>query len=199
MPPALGTLRPSEQSRVGDTAKVTDSTHKLRWRYFPPTEEIPTHLTKVITAFTGAWPAIETYVASKGGTDGRVIAAEVENHFPQASGWHLENADGKVRMPVIWGENGTVLMRVEPDGLFRHPDGAITLLEIEGGGAVQNNRLMKDLFEALLIPQVDYVAVAVPQLAHGRPPFDIAVNLVSAIYARSLQIGHLKGVLLIGW
>lgn len=178
---------------------TSPSPHKLRWRYFPPTEPLPNHLRLVVDAFSSAWPWIQDYVGGKSGTDGRKVAAEVEQHFASNSGWHLEGINGKVRLPVIWGENGQVLARVEPDGVFDHGDGRVSLLEVEGGGAVQNNRLMKDLFEALLIPQVDYVAIAVPQAAHERPPYEVAVNLVAAIYARSLQSSHLKGVLLLGW
>jgi hypothetical protein len=59
----------------------------------------------------------------------------------------------------------------------------MALLEIEGGGAVQNYRLMKDVVEALLILGAHHLALAVPHRIHGRSPYDFAVSLISALYA----------------
>lgn len=88
---------------------------------------------------------------------------------------------------------------VEPDAIFARPDGYRALLEIEGGGAVQDNRLMKDVVEPLLIPGAHHLALAVPHVMHSRSPFEFAVSLVQALYARQVPQQHVDGVLIIGY
>jgi hypothetical protein len=48
----------------------------------------------------------------------------------------------------------------------------LTLLEIEGGGALTNYRGMKDIVEALLVPEVHFVGLVVPFRAHHVIPYD---------------------------
>jgi hypothetical protein len=67
---------------------------------------------------------------------------------------------------------------VQPDAIFVDDDDRLTIIEIEGGGALQNYRGMKDIVEALLLPPVDYVALVVPFKAHGNRPYDYYANLV---------------------
>jgi hypothetical protein len=66
-------------------------------------------------------------------------------------GWNVETRDSLARIPLLYGENGKPLYGVNPDAIYADDDGYRALLEIEGGGAVQNNRLMKDVVETLLI------------------------------------------------
>lgn len=80
------------------------------------------------------------------------------------------NARPVLQDPLLYGENGKPLYGVDPDAVYATVDGYRALLEIEGGGAVQNNRLMKDVVETLLIPGAHHLALAVPHDVHGRSP-----------------------------
>ena len=93
-------------------------------------------------------------------------------------GWNVETRDPLPRIPLLYGENGKPLYGVNPDAIYAGDDGYRALLEIEGGGAVQNNRLMKDVVETLLIPGAHHLALAVPHSIHGRSPYDFAMNLI---------------------
>ncbi len=88
---------------------------------------------------------------------------------------------------MLRGENGRVVSRVNFDGLHLASDGRLSILEVLGGGALQNNRLMKDLFEALIVPGVGHVAIAVPQQVHGGRPYDYTRYLTTEIFARGIQ------------
>lgn len=114
-------------------------------------------------------------------------------------GWNVETREKYERIPLLYGENGKPLYGVEPDAIFARDDGYRALLEIEGGGAVQNNRLMKDVVETLLIPGAHHLALAVPHVVHRRSPYEFAVNLVEALYARQVPQQHVNGVLVLGY
>lgn len=115
------------------------------------------------------------------------------------AGWNVETREKYPRIPLLYGENGKPLYGVEPDAIFATTDGYRALLEIEGGGAVQNNRLMKDVVETLLIPGAHHLALVVPHLVHKRSPYDFAINLIEALYARQVPQAHVDGVLVVGF
>jgi hypothetical protein len=115
------------------------------------------------------------------------------------AGWNVETREDYPKTPLLYGENGKTLYAVEPDAIHVSDGGRWALLEIEGGGALQNNRLMKDIVETLLIPQADYLALAVPHQVHGRSPYDVAINLVQAMYGRGIPQQHARGVMIIGY
>lgn len=73
-------------------------------------------------------------------------------------------------IPLLYGENGKALYAVQPDAVFAGDDGYMALLEIEGGGALANYRLMKDVVETLRIPGAHHLALAVAHRIHGRSP-----------------------------
>ena len=148
------------------------------------------------------------------GTDGRIntkfITRQLESCLPSGPagvlleggllpGWNVETRDRLPRIPLLYGENGKPLYGVSPDAIYAGGDGYRALLEIEGGGAVQNNRLMKDVVETLLIPGAHHLALAVPHSIHGRSPYDFAVNLISALYAREVPQRHVRGILVAGY
>ena len=92
------------------------------------------------------------------GADGRIntklITKKLESYLPAdpdgvrlegglLRGWNVETRDPLARVPLLYGENGKPLYGVNPDAIYAADDGYRALLEIEGGGAVQNNRLIR--------------------------------------------------------
>ncbi len=182
-----------------------DGSYELRWTYHPPTDELPASLREVVDAFQVSSPRLAQFWSARAverpapELRSNEIASWIDGALVCGGGWRTETSHGRQEVVMLRGENGRVLSRVYVDGLHTGPDGQLSVLEVEGGGVLQNNRLMKDLFEALIIPAVGYVAIAVPQQVHGGRPYDYARYLVTAIYARGIQQGHLQGVLLIGY
>jgi hypothetical protein len=152
------------------------------------------------------WPG----AATSGRIDTKLITKQLESYLPSdpagvrlegglLCGWNVETRDSVERIPLLYGEDGKSLYGVNPDAVYAGDDGYRALLEIEGGGAVQNNRLMKDVVETLLIPGAHHLALAVPHRIHGRSPYDFAVNLISALYAREVAQRHVRGILVVGY
>jgi hypothetical protein len=184
------------------------------WRYFPPTDPPPRPLQQVADAMValGGWFEDEFWVGS--GTDKgintKLITRQLESYLPSDQpkvvvaggllrGWNVETRDSMARIPLLYGENGKPLYGVNPDAIYAYDDGQIALLEIEGGGALTNYRLMKDVVETLLIPGAHHLALAVPHYVHGRSPYEFAVNLISALYAREVPQRHVRGILVVGY
>ena len=146
-----------------------------------------------------------------GRIDTKLITKQLESYLPAdpaagvliearlLRGWNVETRDPLARIPLLYGENGKALYSVNPDAIYADDDGYRALLEIEGGGAVQNNRLMKDVVETLLIPGAQHLALAVPHRIHSRSPYDFAINLISALYAREVPQRHVQGILVVGY
>jgi hypothetical protein len=184
------------------------------WRYFPPTDPLPRPLRQVADAIVDLgdwfkdafWPGAEP----PGSMDTKLITKQLESYLPSDTagvsvepgllrGWNVETRDPLARIPLLYGENGKSLYAVQPDAVFAGDDGYRALLEIEGGGALANYRLMKDVVETLLIPRAHHLALAVPHRIHGRSPYDFAVNLISALYAREVPQRHVRGILVVGY
>jgi hypothetical protein len=188
---------------------------KPAWRYFPQSDPPPSPLVEVAAAFasmsswfkTTFWPPID---ARKQDMKTTLITQQLENylkpdaHQPQVSGdllagWNVETREKYPKIPLLYGENGKLLHAVDPDAIHVSDEGRWSLLEIEGGGALTNNRAMKDLVETLLIPQADYLALAVPHQVHGRSPYDVVINLVQAMYGRGIPQQHARGIMIAGY
>lgn len=184
------------------------------WRYFPPTEMPPAPLADVAAAIVDLtqwfkddfWKRIDAGQKIETKEITKKLEAYLLPGTPPVTldnglhaGWNVETREKYARIPLLHGENGKSLYGVEPDAIFAREDGYMALLEIEGGGAVQNNRLMKDVVETLLIPGAHHLGLAVPHVVHGRSPYDFAVNLVEALYARQVPQQHVDGILLLGY
>ncbi len=113
-------------------------------------------------------------------------------------GWNVETRDPLARILLLYGENGKPLYGVNPDAIYVADDGYRALLKIEGGGAFQNNRLMKDVVETLLIPGAHHLALVVSHSIHDRWPYEFAINLISALYVREVPQRHVRGILVVG-
>lgn len=183
------------------------------WRYFPPTDPPPHPAADVAAAMLDLtewfrdefWPLTES-----ARMETKDITKKLEPYLlpgePRVqledglhAGWNVETREKYARIPLLYGENGRSLYGVEPDAIFAKEDGYRALLEIEGGGALQNNRLMKDVVETLLIPDAHHLVLAVPHVMHSRSPYDFAINLVEALYARQVPQHHVEGILIIGY
>lgn len=106
----------------------------------------------------------------------------------------------KITVPVLFGRNGKPAKSFDADAC--HESGRF-VLEVEAGRAVLNNQFLKDLFQASLMVNVDYLAIAVWKVyeageAVGRD-FDTVVTFFETLQAsRRLQL-PLKGVLVLGY
>lgn len=115
-------------------------------------------------------------------------------------GYRVEHGGSKVRVPVLYGENGLPEKTYEVDALSS--DG-LTVLEVEAGTGVANNGYLKDLFQACLLPDVQYLVVAMRQVysSSGKISNDYAKVCVAfdTLYTTTRFKLPLSGILVLGY
>jgi hypothetical protein len=168
---------------------MSDST--IRFSTFPRTEPPPAFLLQVIAIFRKHELAIGTVHLSKGLTSDEVLAilhADLVSVGFAAEGG--KRKDQKIERPVFYGENGIPTVRYEIDA-YHHTWKCG--LEIEAGRAWMGNAVYRDLIQAMVMVQVDYLLLAVPNeykyLSGGRPTssndYFNTRNLADALYGHS--------------
>jgi hypothetical protein len=81
-----------------------------------------------------------------------------------ALGFEVETSKrAKIRVPIQYGVNGEVLKSFEVDAWHRER-GAV--LEVEAGIAIDARKIYQDLFEAIAMPDVRFLCVAVQNAYH---------------------------------
>ncbi len=73
------------------------------------------------------------------------------------------------------------------------------VLEIERGRAFANYQFLKDIFEASVMVDVDYLVLAVSNLYLGSNDFEKICVWLETIYATNRIKLSLKGILLVGY
>jgi hypothetical protein len=171
----------------------------LNWAYFPRSDKPSALAQGVVNAFVAGYADI-TSAEHTLSSDG--VLALVAPHL-LALGFAVETgkkAAEKIRVPVLYGNNGRVSKAFETDA--HHVEGKF-VVEVEAGRAVVNNQFLKDLFQACMMDDVDYLAIAVRNvyLAAGlkSPDFDRVITFFDTMYASNRMRLPLRGILVIGY
>jgi hypothetical protein len=122
-------------------------------------------------------------------------------HFNVESG---KAADEQINVPVLFSENDQIEKSFAADALSE--DHKI-VIEVEAGRAVRNNQYLKDIFQASMMYEVEYLVIAVPneytfklngkqQVEHT---YKIIKTSLETLYVSNRLHLPLKGILLIGY
>jgi hypothetical protein len=117
-----------------------------------------------------------------------VLAALAPNLH--SAGWLLETgktAGQKLDRPVFYGENGAPSLRYQIDAY--HPTFRAGL-EVEAGRAILGNAIFRDLFQAMVMVDVDHLILAVPNVykykssgkAMESPYYKKTISVAEALY-----------------
>jgi hypothetical protein len=135
-------------------------TLSVRFSTFPRTEGPPAWSAQVVDVFQRHQTKIGTIDLAKGLTSDQVLAAVATDLL--TLGFQVESGktrEAKLDRPVFFGENGIPTVRYQVDGY--HP-GWRCGLEIEAGRAWMGNAVYRDLVQALVMVDVDWLCLAVP-------------------------------------
>ncbi len=106
----------------------------------------------------------------------------------------------KVQVPVLYGNNGRVDKAFEADA--HHVSGKF-VIEVEAGRGVVNNQFLKDLFQACMMDEVEYLAIAIRNVyesaGYKSHDFERVVTFFETLYASERMKLPLKGILIIGY
>lgn len=101
----------------------------------------------------------------------------------------------KVQVPVLCGRNGMCAKSFEADA---YSGAFATVIEIEAGRGVANYQFLKDLFQACMMHDTYYLAMALRLQYRGSKDFERAAAFFDTLYASGRVELPLRGVLLIG-
>jgi len=102
----------------------------------------------------------------------------------------------KIHVPVLFGANNKIDKNFNADALSS--DGKI-VIEVEAGRALANNQFLKDIFQACMMFEVEYLVIAVRnQYKKSKDYLNIYAFLETMYISNRLKL-PLKGILLIGY
>lgn len=77
-------------------------------------------------------------------------------------------------------------------------DGRI-VIEVEAGRAVDNKQFLKDIFQACMMHNVEYLVLVVRNIYRGNKDFEKIYTFLETLYISNRLKLPLKGILLIGY
>ena len=143
-------------------------------------------------------PSIDT---SSGNMSSNAVLNSVAPGLEQA-GYQVEKSKSEIKIPVLYGLNGAIEKYFEADAY--HPEEK-AVLEVEAGRAVPNNAVLKDLFEACVMQEVDHLVIAAcnqyqpKSFPNPDPHFHKVSIWMETLFSSSRLRLPLRSVLIIGY
>jgi len=163
--------------------------------FFPKSTRAHPLALSVVAAFEAVSDQIDSGTHDLASNDVLALAAP---HLA-ASGFVVElgkKAEQRIEVPVLFGLNGKFEKSFHADA--HHQDGGF-VVEVEAGRAVKNNQFLKDLFQACMMNDVYYLAIAVRNAYKGSQDFDEVCRFLNALYASQRLQLPLRGIVVIGY
>lgn len=175
----------------------------INFQFFPRSHGVTPEIKAVIDCFKRIEPQLEQENVHRVSND---VLALVRPHLEEI-GFRVETGKGKedkIDVPVLFGENNEVDKFFFADALST--DGKI-VIEVEAGRAVRNNQFLKDIFQACMMFEVEYLVIAVlneykfnsgGRQAIGKDYHEVKTFLETLYVSNRLRL-PLKGILLLGY
>jgi hypothetical protein len=170
--------------------------YRILWQHFPKHSSCSDFLRNVVSAFEKVSDEIASL--DNVGQVSNDALAKVKPGLEEL-GFVVESskkADGKIKVPVLYGANGKAEKSFEADA---YHEGERTVIEVEAGRGVTNYQFLKDLFQACVMQNVDFLVIAIRQDYRGSDDFQKVISFIETIYASNRLILPLKGVLIVGY
>lgn len=170
------------------------------WQFYPTRSKAPSWVHGVVGAFTDVRSTIDSRT-NHGVTSDTALAvlrpALVELGYEVEAG---KTTAGKIRRPVLYGENGSPRVAYEVDGF--HPELNI-VLEVEAGRGAAGNADYRDLIRTSLIVDADFLILAMMlEYRSGKMTmrsYERTRDQIDAIYASERLKLPFSGILLVGY
>ena len=172
----------------------------MDWVYFPKTNKIPGFLRKTVSVFENQKKEIDS---TKNDTnDLRLSSNEVlkklENQLEEL-GYKVEKSKkkmDKIRITVLYGDKEREELAFEADA---YSEKFKTVIEIEAGRAFTNYQFLKDIFEASMMQETEYLVLGVRKIYNKHKDYEKIKTFIEAIYLTNKIKLDLKGILLVGY
>lgn len=169
--------------------------NEIQWQFFPKSKIIPNHLKDVVEVFENNSNEINsdlfTY-SSNEVLEKVALSLEKINYKVEKS----KKSNDKIKVPVLFGPNGKLEKYFDADG---YNEITKTVIEVEAGRAVTNYQFLKDLFQACMMYEVDYLIIAVRKTYLKNQDFKTVITFFDTLYSSGRLRLPLEGILIIGY
>ncbi|MCD7854783.1 MAG: hypothetical protein LUG66_04095 [Clostridiales bacterium] len=167
----------------------------MNWTFYPLNKKIPKALEKVVKCFENCEDKISSTLHKyKSDEVLQIICPEFERiNYVVEKG---KSGEQKIRVPVMYGENGKPELSFEVDAYNREEK---IVIEVEAGRAWTNYQFLKDFYEACCMDNVRYLCIAVRKIYRNNQDYKKICNFFENMYISNRFEIPLKGILIIGY
>lgn len=174
----------------------------INYQFFPRSHGVTREIQAIIDCFKKIDPILEDGQHRESND----VLALLRPHLGSI-GFDVEKGKGhdeKIDVPVLFGENNAIDKSFYADA-FNREQGIV--IEVEAGRAVRNNQFLKDIFQACMMFDVEYLVIAVlneyrfnsgGKEVVGNDYQEVRTFLETLYISNRLKL-PLKGILLIGY
>ena len=167
----------------------------IQFQFFPRSQGITSQMKSIISCFE----MVSDKIKSPKNTLSSNSVLELVSPHLQKLDFKVESGkskDKKISVPVLFGENNVIDKAFNADAISI--DGKI-VIEIEAGRATENNQFLKDIFQACMMFEVEYLVIVVRKVYRTHNDFDRIHTFLETLYISNRLHLPLKGILLIGY
>ena len=167
----------------------------INWQFFPKSKIVPNQLKDIVVVFENYEESISSNNHSFSSDE---VLKRVAGHL-EALNFQVERSKKHcdlIKVPVLFGPNGTLEKYFDADAYNANTK---TVIEIEAGRAVTNYQFLKDLFQACIMNDVDFLVIAVRKNYRSNPDFQNVITFFDTLFASGRLILPLQGILVIGY
>lgn len=167
----------------------------IKYQFFPRSRGVTAEIQEVINSFKAIEAQIDSETSELKSNE---VLQIVRPHLEKLQ-YIVETGKGvneKIDVPVLFGQDNKIDKSFYADALSA--DGRI-VIEVEAGRATENNQFLKDLFEACMMFDVEYLVLAVRNVYRTHYDFDRVYSFLETLYISNRLHLPLKGILLIGY
>lgn len=167
----------------------------IRFQFFPRSRGTNQQINNVINCFKVVEDKIDSETQNLVSNDVLAIVRPYleEQDFKVEMG---KSNEDKIDVPVLFGRDNQIDKSFYADALSK--DGKI-VVEVEAGQATENHRFLKDIFEACMMFDVEYLVLAVRNKYRTHDDFQRIYTFLETLYISNRLQLPLKGILLIGY
>lgn len=167
----------------------------FRYQLFPRSFGITPQVKNVIKCFEDNFHLVDSTEFTHNSND----VLEIVRKDLESIGFKIEKSKkqaDKIRVPVLFGLNNKIDKFFDADGIS---EDLSIVLEVEAGRAYRNNQFLKDIFQACMMPSVEYLVLAVRNTYAGTDDFQSIFAFIETLYINGRLKLPLKGIVLIGY
>lgn len=167
----------------------------IKFQFFPRSRGINKSMQQVLDAFMTVQEEISSDTRDLTSND---VLAKLRPYLEER-GYKVEKGkreEDKIDVPVLFGQDNNIDKSFYADALSE--DGTI-VIEVEAGRATENNQFLKDIFEACMMFEVEYLVLAVRNTYRTHDDFVRCHTFLETLYISNRLQLPLKGILLIGY